>query len=241
MDDARQLHRLLPLFATAVYMHSLPRVPSYHKVSSFTFLLPSCTRLLVCPQQLLLGQLSSPLSASPSNRCSFPIYSFYHKVSSFAFLLPSCTYISNLSFTPLLPVSSTTFSDSTKLGSGEDMDKVVTSSPMANTPSLPLSNFDHSNWLATLPRVSKLKAMQYYWGLYSKPRLIARTGESWDPPSSLGAYPQRIKVGTSTGRGCPVGTRPGYHPQVQHGSGAVGNGSVGVFTQAGMGRGSTYL
>jgi len=83
------------------------------------------------------------------------------------------------------------------------MDKVVTSSPTADTPGLPLGNLDHSNWLATPslpPRVSELEATQYYWGLYSKPRLIARTGESWDPPSGPGAYPQRIKELRSLGK-----------------------------------------
>ena len=83
------------------------------------------------------------------------------------------------------------------------MVKVVTSSPTADTPCLPLGNLDHSNWLATPslpPRVSELEATQYYWGLYSKPRLIARTGESWDPPSGPGAYPQRIKELRSLGK-----------------------------------------
>ena len=63
------------------------------------------------------------------------------------------------------------------------MDKVDTSSPTADTAGLPL---DHSNRLATPsppPPVSELEATQYYWGLPSKPRLIARTGEPWDPPS----------------------------------------------------------
>ena len=73
------------------------------------------------------------------------------------------------------------------------MDKVVTSSPTADMSSLPLSDLDHSNQLTTpspLPPVSELEAMQYYWGLPSKPQLIACTGRPWYPPWGLEAYPR---------------------------------------------------
>ena len=76
------------------------------------------------------------------------------------------------------------------------MNKVVTSSPTANMSSLPLSDLDHSNQLATpspLPPVSKLEATQYYWGLPSKPQLIARTGRPWYLPWGPEAYPRADK------------------------------------------------
>ena len=46
---------------------------------------------------------------------------------------------------------------------------------------------------------------------------------------------QHTKLGTSMGGGC-LGTRPGYHPQVQCGSGALGNGSGGCFHLGGYGQ-----
>ena len=88
-------------------------------------------------------------------------------------------------------MSSTTLSDSTKLGSSDDIDKVVTSSPTADMSGLPLSDLDHSNQLVTpapLPPVSELEATRYYWGLPSNPRLIARTGRPWYPPWGPEAY-----------------------------------------------------
>ncbi|KIM62187.1 hypothetical protein SCLCIDRAFT_837641 [Scleroderma citrinum Foug A] len=84
-------------------------------------------------------------------------------------------------------VSST---DSTKLGSGEDTDKVDTSSPMADTSGVPLSNSNLATTPSPPPRVSELEAMLYYRGLPSNPRLIARTGEPWYPPSGPEAYPR---------------------------------------------------
>ena len=86
-------------------------------------------------------------------------------------------------------MSSTTFSDSNKLGGGEDMGKVVPSSPPAGMS----YNLDYSNRLATPPpppRVSEREAVQYYRGLYSNPRLIARTGKPWIPPSGPEEYPR---------------------------------------------------
>ena len=55
-----------------------------------------------------------------------------------------------------------------------------------------MTSLDHSNRLATppLPHFSELEATQYYWGLPSNPRLIARTGGPWDPPSGPEAYPR---------------------------------------------------
>jgi len=40
------------------------------------------------------------------------------------------------------------------------------------------------------PRISKLEARRYYAGLPSKPRLIARTGLSWEEPFGPEEYPQ---------------------------------------------------
>ena len=80
--------------------------------------------------------------------------------------------------------------DSTKLGSGEDTDKVDTSSPMADTSGVPLSNSNLATTPSPPPRVSELEAMLYYRGLPSNPRLIARTGEPWYPPSGPEAYPR---------------------------------------------------
>ncbi|KAF8331414.1 uncharacterized protein EI90DRAFT_3016408 [Cantharellus anzutake] len=91
--------------------------------------------------------------------------------------------------TILAQLSSTTLSDSTRLGSGRNIDKVATSSPTTDI----LSTLDHSNRLATPsppPRVSELEATQYYWGLHSNPWLIARTGGPWYPPSGPEAYPR---------------------------------------------------
>ena len=67
----------------------------------------------------------------------------------------------------------------TNLGRGEDMSGICIS-----------RSLDYSDQLATPFRVSELEATQYYWGLHSNPRLIARTGGPWYPPFGPEAYPK---------------------------------------------------
>jgi len=62
---------------------------------------------------------------------------------------------------------------------------------MADMSNLTLSSLDLSNRLATPsppPGVSPIEAKHYYHGLPSKPRLIARTGTPWYPPSGPEPY-----------------------------------------------------
>jgi hypothetical protein len=78
-------------------------------------------------------------------------------------------------------------SPSTELGSSRNKDKAVTSSSTNDMSSLTLSGLE----VPTLPpRVSTLEAEHDYNELPSKPRLIARTGAPWDPPSGPEAYLQ---------------------------------------------------
>lgn len=69
-----------------------------------------------------------------------------------------------------------------------DIDKAVNFSPMADMSN---SSLDLSDRLATPsppPGVSPIEAKHYYHGLPSKPRLIARTGAPWYPPSGPEPY-----------------------------------------------------
>ena len=71
-----------------------------------------------------------------------------------------------------------------------DTDKAVTSSSTTDTSGMTHGDLDLPNRLATPshPRISPMEAEHYYHGLPSKPRLIARTGAPWPPPSRPLAY-----------------------------------------------------
>ena len=86
----------------------------------------------------------------------------------------------------------------TNLGRGEDVDKGPSPFPPADMSGIS-RNPDHSNRLATPLCVSELEATQYYWGLHSNPRLIARTGGPWDPPFGPEAYPKAKELRTPGG------------------------------------------
>jgi len=71
-----------------------------------------------------------------------------------------------------------------------DIDLPVSSSTRSKLGKADTSSTTNISSLALIlpPRVSAVEAEHYYHGLPSKPRLIARTGASWDPPSGPEAY-----------------------------------------------------
>jgi hypothetical protein len=110
------------------------------------------------------------------------VYQSYHK------LVPShfcCLRLLNFSFAPL-PVSDcppTSAGARTRHPSPKRL-ALFSLVPLALGP------------LQPPPRISKLEAQLYYDGLPSKPRLIARTGPSWEAPSGPEAYPQLKELKT---------------------------------------------